>query len=94
MWLQTLSDSDDTVVFLENGATITGGNPASNDAVRTRTDLPTTGDASHKVDGTSTPLVDEGKNLPGPHAPTGHVQFRRYPVHRHLVSRHHRAIAE
>ena len=50
VWLQTLSSTDDTVVFLENGATVTGGNPATNSAVLTRAGLPTTGDAAHKVD--------------------------------------------
>ena len=50
VWLQTASATDDTIVFLENGATLTGGNPDTNNAVRTRADMPTTGDAAHKVD--------------------------------------------
>ena len=50
VWLQTLSASDDTVVFLENGATITGGIPVRSTALRTRSGLPTTGDANHQVD--------------------------------------------
>ena len=35
LWLQTASSSDDTIVFLESGATITGGDPATSSAVRT-----------------------------------------------------------
>ena len=46
VWLQTASGGDNTVVFVENGATLTGGNPATNNAVRTRANMPTTGDAS------------------------------------------------
>ncbi len=60
VWLQTASAIDNTVVFLESGATITGGNPASNTAVRTRANMPTTGDAGRKVDGTSTATADAG----------------------------------
>jgi hypothetical protein len=66
VWLQTLGDQA-TVVFVENGATLTGGNPATNTALRTRAGLPTSGDTGRKVDGTGTFLIDEGKNLPGPH---------------------------
>ena len=36
---------------MENGATITGGNPATNNAVRTRANMPTTGDTGRKVRG-------------------------------------------
>ncbi len=61
VWLQTASATDDTVVFLSSGATITGGNPATNTAVRTRVNMPTTGDAGRKVGLTSSKLV--GKNL-------------------------------
>ena len=60
VWLQTLSDSDNTVVFLENGATLTGGNPATNNALRTRAGLPTTGDTARKVDGATTATADAG----------------------------------
>ena len=60
VWLQTASASDDTVVFLENGATITGGNPATNSAVLTRTGLPATGDTGRKVDGTATATANAG----------------------------------
>ena len=60
VWLQTASATDNTVVFLQNGATITGGNPANSTAVRTRAGLPTTGGASRKVGLTSRKLV--GKN--------------------------------
>jgi hypothetical protein len=48
------------VVFLENGATITGGNPATNSAVLTRTGLPATGDTGRKVDGMTTATADAG----------------------------------
>ena len=60
VWLQTASATDDTVVFLESVATITGGNPDTNTAVRTRAGLSTTGDAGRKVDGTSTATADAG----------------------------------
>ena len=60
VWLQTASATDNTVVFLESVATITGGNPATNTAVRTRVNMPTTGDAGRKVDGTSTATADAG----------------------------------
>ncbi len=60
VWLQTASATDNTVVFLESVATITGGNPASNTAVRTRGGLTTTGDAGRKVDDTSTATADAG----------------------------------
>ena len=53
VWLQTASASDDTVVFLENGATITGGNPVRSTAARVRTNLPTTGDARRTVNATT-----------------------------------------
>ena len=46
VWLQTASATDNTVVFLESMATITGGNLASDTAVRTRANMPTTGDAA------------------------------------------------
>ena len=59
VWLQTDSDA---VVFLESGATITGGNPSSNSAVLTKSGLATTGDASRKVDGTSTATADAGED--------------------------------
>ncbi len=62
VWLQTASATDNTVVFLESGATITGGNPASNTAVRTRADMPTTGDAGRKVDDTTTATADAGSD--------------------------------
>ena len=57
VWLQTDSNA---VVFLESGATITGGNPSSNSAKLTKTGLPTSGDASRRVDGTSTATADSG----------------------------------
>ena len=57
VWLQTDSDA---VVFLESGATITGGNPSTNNVKLTRTGLPTSGDASRKVDGTTTATADAG----------------------------------
>ena len=60
VWLQTASATDNTVVFLESGATITGGNPATNTAVRTRANMPTTGDAGRKVDDTTTATADAG----------------------------------
>ena len=59
VWLQTASDA---VVFLESGATITGGNPNTNNAKLTRTGLPTRGDATRKVDGTSTATADAGED--------------------------------
>ena len=62
VWLQTASATDNTVVFLESGATITGGNPATNTAVRTRANMPTTGDAARKVDDTSTATADAGSD--------------------------------
>ena len=62
VWLQTATATDDTVVFLESGATIKGGNPATNTAVRTRADMPTTGDAARKVDDTSTATADAGSD--------------------------------
>ena len=65
VWLQTLSATDDTIVFLENGATLTGGNPNTNSAVLTRANLPTSGDATRKVDGNgdddTPPRMDEGE---------------------------------
>ena len=57
VWLQTFLTVEglvvfrDTVVSLQNGATLTGGNPDTNNAVLTKSGLPTTGDAAHKVDG-------------------------------------------
>ena len=60
VWLQTLSGTDDTVVFLENGATLKGGNPNTNNAVRTRANMPTVGDAARKVDGSTTATADAG----------------------------------
>ena len=62
VWLQTASSSDDTVVFLENGATITGGNPVTTNAARSLSGLPTSGDASHKVDAVITSGADAGRN--------------------------------
>ena len=62
VWLQTATATDDTVVFLESGATITGGNPATNTAVRTRANMSTTGDAARKVDDTSTATADAGSD--------------------------------
>ena len=62
VWLQTASATDNTVVFLESGATITGGNPATNTAIRTRANMPTTGDAARKVDDTSTATADAGSD--------------------------------
>ena len=62
VWLQTASSSDDTVVFLENGATIKGGNPATTNAARALSGLPTTGNASHKVDAVITSGADAGRN--------------------------------
>ena len=35
LWLQPASATDDTIVFLENEATLTGGDPATSNAVRT-----------------------------------------------------------
>ena len=60
VWLQTASASDDTVVFLENGATLKGGDPATSNAVRVKSGLPTSGDASHKVDAVITAVADAG----------------------------------
>ena len=47
LWLQTASDTDDTIVFLENGAAITGGVPAHTDASRALSGLPTGGPHLH-----------------------------------------------
>ena len=66
VWLQTASATDDTVLFLSNGATITGGNPATNTAVRTRAGLATTGDAGRKVGLTSSKLVGNSRQTHGP----------------------------
>ncbi len=60
VWVQTASGSDDTVVFLANGATLRNG---TTDVVRTRAGLPTTGDAGRKVDGTSTATANAGVDL-------------------------------
>ena len=49
VWLQTASPTRNHVVFLENQATLTGGNPATSAVLRSRSGLPTSGDASHKV---------------------------------------------
>ena len=57
VWLQTASATDNTVVFLESGATITGGNPATITAVRTRANMPATGDAGRRVGLASKKLV-------------------------------------
>ena len=62
VWLQTASASDDTVVFLENGATITGGDPVTTNAGRSLSGLPTSGNASHKVDAVITSGADAGRN--------------------------------
>ena len=62
VWLQTASVADSTIVFLESGATITGGNPATNSALLHKTGLPTTGDASRKVDGSTTATADAGED--------------------------------
>ena len=62
VWLQTALSSDDTVVFLENGAAITGGNPVTTNAARSLSGLPTRGDASHKVDAVITSGADAGRN--------------------------------
>ena len=48
VWLQTESATDATAVFLANGATLRNG---TTDVARTRSGLPTTGDAARKVDG-------------------------------------------
>ena len=48
------------VVLVEVGANITGGNPSTSDAHRFMFDLPTTGDASRKVDGSTTATADAG----------------------------------
>ena len=53
VWVQTLSATDDTVVFL-NGATI-ASTATMAAAELTKSGLPTSGDANHKVDGTRTP---------------------------------------
>ena len=60
IWLQTLSSTHDRMVFLENGATLTGGNPDTNTAFRSRAGLPTTGDSERKVDDTTTATADAG----------------------------------
>ncbi|MCY3598352.1 MAG: SwmB domain-containing protein, partial [Gemmatimonadetes bacterium] len=61
VWVQTASATNDLVVFLTGAATAedSDGNPA----VRTKSGLPTSGDANHKVDGSLTP--------PSGPAPTG-----------------------
>ena len=53
VWLKTAPAIDNTVVFLERGATITGGNPATNSAVLTGPGLATTGEAGRKLVGKS-----------------------------------------
>ena len=53
VWVQTQSATDDTVVFL-NGATIASA-ASMTAATLTKSGLPTSGDANHKVDGTRTP---------------------------------------
>ena len=53
VWVQTLSATDLRAVFLIGGATVTGsfsGQPA----IRTKSGLPTSGHANHKVDGSKT----------------------------------------
>ncbi len=57
VWLQTASGSDATVVFLANGATLRNG---TTDVVRTRSGLPTAGDAGRKVDGSTSATADAG----------------------------------
>ena len=59
VWLQTASDA---VVFLESGATLTGGNPSTNNALLTRSGLSTSGDATRKVDGSTTATADAGED--------------------------------
>ena len=57
VWLQTESASDDTAVFLANGATLRNG---TTDVARTRAGLPTTGDASRKVSGATSATAEAG----------------------------------
>nr|MCZ0934092.1 SwmB domain-containing protein [Candidatus Palauibacter rhopaloidicola] len=61
VWVQTASATNDLVVFLTGSATLQDSD--GNHAVRTKTGLPTSGDANHKVDGSLTP--------PSGPAPTG-----------------------
>ncbi len=57
VWLQTESATDDHLVAFSSGATIRDG---TTDAKLTRAGLPTTGDATRKVDGTSTATAEAG----------------------------------